>query len=258
MALLDILGQIFGSGSSTPGNSQHKIGNFLSEVRTSGLAKPNRFEVIITNPICVRNPAYGTKVGMMCDQAMLPMTRLITSRQQIFGPPSFHPVGVDYGGDNMGMQFLVDRNFEVKKYFDQWMDGIVNRSTYTTAYQRQYLTSMVVRQLDEADNVTYAVKFEDIFPTVVNVLNLDHTLSNTVHKLNVTFNYRRWTTESIGATVAPGSSKNNPLQNLSIDNGQVSYTNTNLTAQQQAQNLLSPGYGYDVGKGVDSYFLVRG
>lgn len=254
MALLDILGNIFGGGSVTPGNSQHKINNFLSEVRTSGLSKPNRFEVIITNPICVRNPNWGTKVGLFCDQAMLPMTRLITSRQQLFGPPSFHPVGVDYGGDNMGMQFLVDRNMEVKKYFDSWMDGIVNRTTYTTAYQRQYLTSMIVRQLDEADNVTYAVKFEDIFPTVVNVLNLDHTLSNTVHKLNVTFNYRRWTAVNVGAAAAPGSTNLNPMNNLSIQNGQISYTNDNLTAQQQAQNLLSPGYNAATG---DTFFIVQ-
>jgi hypothetical protein len=234
----------------------NNITNFLAEVRNKGLSRPNRFEISIQNPPCVTNKNWGQKVNMFCDQAIFPQTRIITSRQQLFGPPEFRPVGVDYGGDNLGLQFLVDREMQVKQYFDSWMDGIVNRTTYTTSYKQNYVTSMIIKQLDEADNITYQIKVEDVFPVVVNVLNLDHNVGSSVHKLNVTFNYRRWTVQAAGGASVPEFTKSSPLGNLRIQNGNIQYTNTNLTAQQQAQNLLSPGYN-PPGSGTDTYFIVN-
>lgn len=255
MALMDIINTVanFGSVQQAPGNSQFKLNDFLSQVK-SGIAKPCRFEVSISNPLCVNNPSWGTQVSLMCDQAMLPMTRLITSRQQIFGPPSFHPVGVDYGGDNLAMQFLVDRQMNVKNYFDSWVDGIINRSNFTTAYQSQYLTTIQIYQLDEADNVTYAVKLFDAYPVVVNPLQLDSGLANSVHKLNVTFNYRKWIRLGTGPQSKPSSTRNSiNADAIQIENGKINYFNNNPTAQptaqQQAQQLLS-------GRSADTYFLV--
>jgi hypothetical protein len=108
-----------------------------------------------------------------------------------------------------------------------------------------------IRQLDEADNVTYAVKLIDAYPVVVNPLQLDSGLANAVHKLNVTFNYRKWENLSIGPQSAPSSTRNSILGALQIKNGNINYFNENPSAQQQAQNLLQPG------SGADSYFLIR-
>ena len=224
----------------------NNITNFLAEVRNKGLSKPNRFEISIQNPPCVTNKSWGQKVNMFCDQAIFPQTRIITSRQQLFGPPEFRPVGVDYGGDNLSLQFLVDREMQVKQYFDSWMDGIVNRTTYTTNYKQNYITSMVIKQLDEADNVTYQVKVEDVFPVVVNVLNLDSNMGGSVHKLNVTFNYRRWIPQAVSPDSLPEFSKSSPISNLRVQNGNVQFTNTNPTAQQQGNGLSTP----------NTYFIV--
>ena len=75
-----------------------------------------------------------------------------------------------------------------------------------------------------------------------------------MHKLNVTFNYRRWIMQSAGGASVPEFTKSNPLSNLRIQNGNIQYTNTNLTAQQQAQNLLSPGYNTNT---PETYFIVN-
>jgi hypothetical protein len=126
------------------------------------------------------------------------------------------------------------------------MDGIVNRTTYTTNYKQNYITSMVIKQLDEADNVTYQIKVEDVFPVVVNVLNLDSNVGSSVHKLNVTFNYRRWIPQAVSGESMPEFSKSNPVGNLRIQNGNIQYTNTNLTAQPQANGQSR----------TDTYFIV--
>jgi hypothetical protein len=184
--------------------SQWSVENFLAQVSNGGLAKPNRFEVSIAVPRCMSDAALGQKVSMYCDQAVLPYTRILTSRQQIFGPPSFHPVGVEYNGEGISLQFYLDREMNVKRFFDRWVDGIVNRTTHTTNYQRNYLTPITISQLDESDTITYQVQLIDAFPVTVQALQLDSSGSNQVHRLSVNFNFRRWVENAVERS-APGS-----------------------------------------------------
>ena len=191
----------------------NSINNFLSEVRFAGLAKPNRFEVMIANPPCVQNGNWGRRVSMFCDQTSLPVAQIITARQQLFGPPEFLPVGIDFGGQSFGMQFYVDRQMTVKQYFDLWVQGIIDPVTYVANYQNNYITTIWVNQLDEADNVNYSIQINGAYPTVVAPLNVDHSQANTVHKLSVTFAFRNWTVapvtsyfDDIGAPAASSQS----------------------------------------------------
>lgn len=250
--------------NSTESKPYNKIETFLAEVRRQGLAKPNRFEVIIDTPPCVKNMDWGKQVSLMCDSAFFPMHRLVTSRQQLFGLPEFFPVGVDQGGDNLGLNFLVDREMTVKKFFDAWLKAIVDNRTGLTSYQYTaagepiYQTFITIKQLDESDRVTYAVRLEASFPVAVNTMTLDHNLPNTSHKLNVTFNYRRWTPLTITASAAPLS--DNITQVTEIMNGGGGVTGVNsmvpggLTPQQQAQNVLQPGYNKVT---EDTYYIVN-
>jgi len=194
--------------------STFKLENFIAEVQSRGLAKPNRFEVIITPPPCVGNNTVlqtnpggspgsirtpnadgniARLVSLMAENTQLPQTRINTSRQQIFGPPSFHPQNAEYGGDNLSISFHLDREMTVKRFFDVWVDGIVNRASGVVAYQAEYMCqNLLINQLDEQDNIMYQARFTDVFPVSVNPVQLDSGLSNQVSKLNVTFNYRRW------------------------------------------------------------------
>jgi hypothetical protein len=200
------------------------INDFLTQVRTRNMAKPARFEVVITPPPCVLNfkvneavsnqttggryttqrtlgAILPTRLSLFCEAASIPGTRIITSRQQIFGPPSYHPIAADYGGDSFSLTFMLDMWYTVREFFDVWTDGIVNRESGTVNYQDNYLCQgMTVTQLDEADRAHYTVKFEDVFPTSVNPIQLDYTMANQVAKMTVNFTYRRW--RSISMTTA--------------------------------------------------------
>jgi hypothetical protein len=200
------------------------IEDMLSEVRTRGMAKPNRFEVIITPPKCLLNyktddtlaknntgGQYKTqstlgarlpaRLSVFCESATLPPTRINVSQQKLFGPPTFHPQNADYGGDNISLTFMLDKWYTVKEFFDVWVDSIVNRETGTVAYQDDYLCQgMTITQLDEDDRAHYTAIFEDIFPISIAPIQLDAHSVNQVTKMNVTFCYRRW--RSLSMTVA--------------------------------------------------------
>lgn len=189
--------------------STFSIENFRSEVRSRGLSKANRFEVVLTAPPCVA-PDNSRLVSLFCDQASLPQTRIRISQQQIFGPPSFHPQGADYGGDNFSLQFLLDSDMTIKKFFDSWVDGIVNRRTGEVSFQQNYICqNLTVAQLDQRDRETYKVKFEDVFHIAVAPIQLDYA-SNSANKLTVTFTYRRWYTADTSPVPAPVVTKSSP------------------------------------------------
>jgi hypothetical protein len=196
--------------------SQWSVESFLAQVSNSGLAKPNRFEVSIAVPSSLSNASLGQKVSMYCDQAVLPYTRILVSQQRIFGPPSFHPVGVEYNGEGISLQFYVDREMNVKRFFDRWADTIVDRTTHTTNYQQNYLTPITISQLDESDTIVYQVQLIDAFPVSIGALQLDHSGQNQVHRLNVNFNFRRWIEKAVDrsasgiiATKSAGPDANN-------------------------------------------------
>ena len=84
----------------------------------------------------------------------------------------------------------------IKRFFDDWMESIVIRDSFNVSYQREYVSQIKIAQLDEKNNENYSIYLEDAFPRAVNMLDLNMGSTNQVHKLNVTFAYRRWFSES--------------------------------------------------------------
>ena len=206
------------------------ISNFLAEVSQRGLSKPCRFEVIINKPACITGFSKSELPSLFCDQAYLPPTHILTSKQSLYGPPSFHPTGIDYGGQGMSLTFFVDRMFDIKLFFDKWADGVVNRNSNHANYQSNYLTDITIKQLDENDSVTYQVKVLDAYPMSVNSLTLDHGLTNTTHKLSVQFHYRKWSYVQIGPDPYTEATKTTPDPRIILQQGQIA-------------NNLAPGRG---------------
>ena len=124
----------------------------------------------------------------------------------------------------------------------------------------------MINQLDESDTVVYSVTVYDAFPIAVNPMQMDNNLTGTIHKLNVTFNYRYWDLNTIAPNTKANSSIWNDIlgifgkssTNPAIPTLPVRDTNTNqsqfaLTPQQQAQNILQPG----ISKPGGEYFLIK-
>ena len=170
--------------------SNFSLQQFKSEVNRRGLAKPNRFEIAIYMPTPV-----GTNtqlVSMFCESTNLPQQTISVKQQRIYGPAYQRPFGIDYGGDGISMTFLLDREMKIKTFFDDWMKSIINPQEYYAYYENEYASTIYIDQLDEKDNATYSVKLENAFPRSISMLELNNTAQNQVHKLNVTFAYRRW------------------------------------------------------------------
>jgi len=187
--------------------AHYSLQKFKSQVLGKGLAKPNRFEVFIPPPQGLQSGrAGGDIVSLLCEQASFPMLTINTKPFKIYGPSYQRPTGIEYGGEGLPFTFHVDREMKVKTFFDEWMQLIVNKDTFNVTYQREYITDITIKQLDEADNVTYTAVLKDSFPRNLNLMDLNHSAQSQTHRLTVLFAYRKWTTVSGSLTGGTGTS----------------------------------------------------
>ena len=184
----------------------HSLDKFRAEVRTRGLAKPNRFEVLIHPPpafidsngnLSETSVENSKLVSLFCESANLPTKTIGVKQQRLQGPAYQRPTSVDYGGDGITMTFLVDQQLAVKGFFDYWMERVVTPYSYNVSYQNEYASRIHIYQLNEKDEHVYGVILYDAFPRAMSQMELNQSTQNQVHKLTVTFAYRYWEASSL-------------------------------------------------------------
>lgn len=173
--------------------STFNIENFKSQINVSGLSKTNRFEVQIVPPQALVNKLDNARlVSLFCEITSLPGMSITTKGQRIYGAAYQRPVSSEFGGESISMTFYVDNKFDVKYFFDSWMFSIVNPNSFNVMYQQEYVTPIKITQLNENDEDQYSIFLEDAFPRSMNMMDMNMSSTNQVHKLTVNFSYRRW------------------------------------------------------------------
>ena len=170
------------------------IEKFISAVRVNDMARKARFKVELTPPAAiVNNTGINVSVmSMFCESAVFPELTINAETQYIWGPLIHRPKTISYGGF-MVLQFYLDEDMAIKRMFDYWLQSIVDGEQYTVSYQRDYVAPLMrITQLDKNDQPTYIVNLTDVFPAGVIQLDVNHSLQNAVHLLQVSFRFRKW------------------------------------------------------------------
>jgi hypothetical protein len=168
---------------------------FQSQVRARGVAKPNRFEVEIpVPPLLSRRGNFLDirAVNLFCESTNLPGQVIGVKQQRIYGPAYQRPYNTDFGGEGITMVFLLDQPMDIKAFFDTWLSIIVDPITYNVHYPDDYAVNLNIKQLNEKDQTSYSVVLQDCFPRSYNMLELNQSSTNSLHKLSVNFAYRKW------------------------------------------------------------------
>ena len=191
--------------------------NFISQIRTSGVARPNRFSVEIYAPPCMTNSkldgesAIPQLINLYCQTASFPGQNIGVKDLRITGPTYKRPVNIDYGGEGITLTFLVDSKFNVKSFFDVWMHKIIDPFQFHANYDSEdtaYTTRIVINQINEVELLVarglpsvirrttneirpYQIVLENAFPRNIGMMELDQSSQSTAHKMSVTFAYRK-------------------------------------------------------------------
>jgi len=92
-----------------------------------------------------------------------------------------------------------DVSFGLRKGFEKWSELIQNMNFALGANElNDYFASAVVRQLDRDGNQLRAYRFEGIWPTAVDAIELSFDSTDTVEEFGVTFKVQYWSAIDAG------------------------------------------------------------
>ena len=182
------------------------IGLFRSD---DGLARPNRYEVILaapngyrgggTIPNAVANLTGAVssgddrKASLRCQSISFPGRNLDTvADTNIYGPTREIVQGYSYG--EVTGTFLCSNEHQEKGIFESWQNlAFDDTKTWSLGYYDNYVGQIDIYQLDEKDNRRAGVKLVECFPKTIAAQELAYGTNDTITTVDVTFSYRYWT-----------------------------------------------------------------
>ena len=185
------------------------VTEFQQTIANKGLARQNRFQVLIPNLV------DGELISLLCQSSNMPGATVQVKRQTLFGPSFIRPASINYG-ETVQMSFLVDKNMNVRKIFDGWIHSIINPSSFTVNYKDEYARDIIIYQLDEGENITYSLRLVDAFPISLGSLSVNQAALDRFHILPVTFSYRYWETIDISNSETFDPLIDGPNQKLKV------------------------------------------
>lgn len=206
-----------------------KIGDFMSEIGSSGVLRTNRFLVSFTAPYYLRQAGRRTSAGFLdkdgsggsnlermslrCESVQMPGMSFAT----IDGPPrpGYGPIeSIPYNTifDDITLTFVVDARSDVHRFFYKWMNSVVNftskgqsklkdaigpvsgMKTYEVGYKDNYVTDLTIDVYDAAGRNGTSVKVMSAkvyraFPKVLPTFDLAWGSNDDVVKLSIPFTY---------------------------------------------------------------------
>ena len=173
------------------------IDDFKATLGKRGFAKPTMFRVEFTKIPDVMNNTRGTNeivrdLHFFAETAEFPGTQILTQELRYYDMPAKFAYGKAH--DELNITFRLDRDFQVKKLFDVWVNSIYDRETGNMNYKVDYSGSLLIYQIMENGVSSYAIELEDVFPTQISQISLGWDQSGSYSRLPVTFTFKRMRT----------------------------------------------------------------
>ena len=163
--------------------------DFISQVKSNGLSRTNRFTVNIGWPNGMPlDPTAARLTQLYCEQAVLPGMAYGTTPVRSFGEN--REVVYERNFETVTLTFYVDTKMTVLGMFNDWMNLIIDPTTRLVGFYDDYVSptmSVVVEDIGGAN--TYVTEFFEVYPKSIAPIQLDYN-SKDVAKLAVTFNYK--------------------------------------------------------------------
>jgi len=180
------------------------IDAFIANVKTRGLARPNRFQVNIGFPNGVSFPYTRTLSNLFCEAAALPGYTVATTPHRTIGEPREVPYEPMY--DPISLTFYMDSSYEIKDAFETWMSYIIDPVTKAHGYYSDYASTVIITSENVDRSVPYEVTLFEAYPKTMQTITLDQN-SREVMRLSIGLSYKYWRSKTLF-----NSMRNSPVQ----------------------------------------------
>ena len=131
------------------------IYRFRNSVLENGVARPSKYEVIITPPKDLRKMVTNNStlniieknIGMACNSIVMPGRDLTAISVKQGQDLAIEQVGAHTYEGTITATFYLDPNLDYKSFFEAWQNLAVNPITNNLNYYDNYIGSMSIHQL---------------------------------------------------------------------------------------------------------------
>jgi hypothetical protein len=211
-----------------------KISEFSSLIRNNNISRPYLFFVELTIPDGLyisgkQSTDDSKKLSLLCHAATTPMLEIMTA-------DNYYEAGIkrkfiyDYDYQDLTLEFYVDQQYTVQRFFESWKNLIVN-SRRNFSWPDDYTAeNFNLHLIDLSDKANFSYSYRRVTPKNINSISLHHGAGG-IMTLPVTFNFE--TVETSETTI-----KADPRLQEQVVKIKSSYTNPEVLQAINAQNLL--------------------
>ncbi len=165
------------------------LNQFISLISSGSFARKNNYDVTITPP--AGTGGYSANfLNMRCESITLPGMNVSSSNDDIrIGPGREHVFNVTF--NPVTAVFLCSDYLTEKGFFEEWQSLSFDTESFAIGYYKNYIGSILIKQKNDKNQVTYTAELLEVFPKSVSALEFA-TDAQDLQKLTVEFAYRRW------------------------------------------------------------------
>jgi hypothetical protein len=196
---------------ATKAGGQHEIDDIKATIgKRGGLARPNRFVVIMTPP----NSSFINKdwqglaaqaltgslgfndlindprdIAILCKSCSFPGRTINTLEYELHGFRNQVKVPYTFTNEDVSMTFHLTNDYYMKNVLEKWQGSVIDVVNQTLNYKNDYTADIIIQQLNSTNHPIYGIKLTNAYPTAINSVALDNAASDTTQELQVTFAY---------------------------------------------------------------------
>ena len=183
--------------------SVHGLSNFKASLQKNGIARNNRFEVTFHPPGNVMGDMDYRELSIRCHECSTPDFKIETKEYIVGqGTPRNMPVAMSHG-HHVDFSFYNDNKSNVYRCLMAWFNNVLaskKRNDFSMQYYDQYATGkIIIKQLDEQNNVRMKFELHEAFPVEVDDVDYDSSETDMAQTVEVKVVYRYATFDAPGA-----------------------------------------------------------
>lgn len=176
-------------------SSDYSITKYMSHLNNrGGPAFKNRFFVMFGAPQAVMSAAgvssdFLEELNLFADIASLPSHRIMTADDVSISNPMKIPYS--FTTEEMTFNFQLSKDLIIKRFFDIWVEMIVNSNTYEIAYKKDIVAhSWEIWQMGKDNVKTKGSRLINVMPVQVSSVDFSNS-SSEPQVLTVNVSYDR-------------------------------------------------------------------
>lgn len=177
------------------------VNDFRGKLQNGG-ARPNMFEVIISNPAGAAAALDTEELAFMCKATSLPASTVGSIDVPYFGRTI--KVAGDREFDQWSITVINDESFDLRNAFERWSTAMASYSTAVNAQRNlgassnpySYAATGVVNQYGKEGNIIKTVSLINLWPVSVSEISLGWDQNNAIEEFTVTWAYDYFVSDS--------------------------------------------------------------